>query len=584
MPTLNWIGKEKVVNHHRDVPFRVLEHQYHFSAEKGVSAESSAEAGNMIIHGDNLEALKALLPEYEGKIKCIYIDPPYNTGTEKWVYNDNVNHPKIKKWLGEIVGKEGEDLSRHDKWLCMMYPRLRLLQRLLKDDGVFFISIDENEIHTIRILLDEIFGSNNFIEQIVWNKRVPKNDKGIGNIHEYILLYSKQSKHDHRFTQLKEGIDEIEELIQKSKRKNLSIAETETEVKKLYKKNGYDRGITLYNNLDRNYKLWGKINMSWPNGQTFGPRYDVLHPKSNKPCKVPDRGWRWKEDTFLANVNYDEIEELPDGSYKCGKIWFAKDENTQPSSIKYLDEVNDFLLRSIISLKSSGSIDLEGIFKKSAFDYPKPVRLLELLLNSFQDSESIILDSFAGSGTTAHAVLNLNKLDGGNRKFILVEMEDYAEDITAERVKRVAKGYGEGKKTIEGTGGSFDYYELGEPLFIGENQEHLNEEVGIDKIRQYIWYSETKTSIPVIAKEERLKQSQNKKAESKHYLGERDQTAYYFYYHPDEITTLDHDFLATIKTKAEKYVIYADNCLLSKEFMAKHNIIFKKIPRDITRF
>src|SRR5690606_16622481 len=168
----------------------------------------------------------------------------------------------------------------------------------------------------------------------------------------------------------------------------------------------------------------------------------------------------------------------------------------------------------------------------------------------------------------------LNKQDGGNRKFILVEMEDYADNITAERVKRVAKGYGEGKKAVEGTGGSFDYYELGKPLFIGDNKEYLNEEVGIDKIRQYIWYSETRTAFD----------EPTDKSESEHYLGLRDQTAYYFYYQPEEITTLDHDFLATIKTKAEQYVIYADNCLLSKEFMVKHNIIFKKIPRDITRF
>lgn len=159
MPTLEWIGKEKVVNHHLEVPYCVLEKQYTYNAE---------QSENMIIRGDNLEALKALLPQYEGKIKCIYIDPPYNTGNEGWVYNDNVNDPRIKKWLGEVVGKEGEDLSRHDKWLCMMYPRLKLLQRLLAEDGVIFISIDEIEHRYLELLMDEIFGSSNRIDTFVW--------------------------------------------------------------------------------------------------------------------------------------------------------------------------------------------------------------------------------------------------------------------------------------------------------------------------------------------------------------------------------------------------------------------------------
>lgn len=188
------------------------------------------------------------------------------------------------------------------------------------------------------------------------------------------------------------------------------------------------------------------------------------------------------------------------------------------------------------------------------------------------NKNSIILDSFAGSGTTAHAVLNLNKQDGGNRKFILVEMEDYANTITAERVKRVIKGYGKDSKKTEGTGGSFDFYELGLPLF--DANENLNEAVGIEKIREYIWYSETRT--PFIAPK-----AGN---DNEHFLGAKDETAYYFVYDKNTLTTLDYDALSNIKTKAGQYVIYADNCLLPKEFMAKNNIIFKKIPRDITRF
>ncbi|MBP7280916.1 MAG: site-specific DNA-methyltransferase [Leptospiraceae bacterium] len=155
MPTLHWIGKEKVINHHRDVPFRTLEHKYSYPSLRLRSPGLATElSGNKIIHGDNLEALKSLLPEYEGRIKCICIDPPYNTGNENWIYNDNVNDPKIKKWLSQVVGKEGEDLSRHDKWLCMMYPRLQLLHKLMTDDGGIFVCIDDNEQANLKLLVN----------------------------------------------------------------------------------------------------------------------------------------------------------------------------------------------------------------------------------------------------------------------------------------------------------------------------------------------------------------------------------------------------------------------------------------------
>lgn len=190
MPTLDWIGKSKVINHHQDVPFRVLDRKYSFD-EAGQHDEDNGSE-NMIIRGDNLEALKALLPRYEGRIKCIYIDPPYNTGNEGWVYNDNVNDPKIRKWLGEVVGKEGEDLTRHDKWLCMMYPRLRLLQKLLSEDGAIFISIDDAEIGNLLLLCNEIFGESNHIATFVWQKRYsPDVRRAISDAHEFILCYGK---------------------------------------------------------------------------------------------------------------------------------------------------------------------------------------------------------------------------------------------------------------------------------------------------------------------------------------------------------------------------------------------------------
>ncbi len=174
MPTLNWIGKENVINHHHDVAFRTLDEKYTFIADDRDASNASANhSENKIIHGDNLEALKALLPEYEGRIKCIYIDPPYNTGASPenggWIYYDNVDSPRIRKWLGQVVGKESEDLSRHDKWLCMMYPRLKLLQKLLSDDGAIFISIDDNEQANLKLICDEIFGAGNFVACYLWN-------------------------------------------------------------------------------------------------------------------------------------------------------------------------------------------------------------------------------------------------------------------------------------------------------------------------------------------------------------------------------------------------------------------------------
>lgn len=212
---------------------------------------------------------------------------------------------------------------------------------------------------------------------------------------------------------------------------------------------------------------------------------------------------------------------------------------------------------------------LKAIFDgKATFDTPKPSRLIERILQIAGDSETLILDSFAGSGTTAHAVLNMNKADGGHRKFILVEMMDYAESITAERVRRVIRGYGEGKNAVDGTGGSFSYYELGEPLLIGEN---LNEAVAPEKIREYIWFMETKTPYTPAA------------GENLYYLGQHNDTGYYFYYEPQRITVLDYDFLATVTEKAGGTVIYADRCSIDDGKLSQMGIVFKKIPRDISR-
>lgn len=428
---------------------------------------------NIFIEGENLEVLKVLQKSYFGKVKMIYIDPPYNTGNDSFIYPDKFSESKAdyEKRVGDkdeegYMTKDGmfkknskENGQYHSNWLNMMMPRLYLAKNLLRQDGVIFVHIDNNEVHNLRMLLSEIFGEENFIECINWNKRIPKNDKGIGSIHEYVLIYVKDSTINHEFLMAKEGLQEIEDLLSKIKKKKMPLNEGEGLIRKLYNKKGYDRGITLYNSLSNEYRLWGKINMSWPNANTFGPRYEVKHPKSGKSVKVPDRGWRWKEDSFndaaqIVDGNYTNILQLHDGTFLCGRIWFDKDENTQPSSINYLDELDNLLLRSIISLKSDGGIEVEKLFDgKSYFSYPKPTSLAKLLIKSVKTGhDDIILDFFAGSGTTAHAVMDLNKEDGGNRKYICVQLPELLEEnsealkagfkniaeVSKERIRRAA--------------------------------------------------------------------------------------------------------------------------------------------------
>ena len=397
-----------VFEEHREEIDEVLDtHTPVLTEEKDLFIDTGGQM-NFLIEGDNLASLKLLEKTHKGKIDLIYIDPPYNTLNDGFTYSDTL--------------VDGNDTFRHSKWLSFMQERLNLARRLMSYKGIIFISVDENEFAQIKLMCDEIFNERNFIECIIWNKRVPKNDKGIGNIHEYILTYAKSSDFKYKFMVLKDGLKDIEDLLHECKKNNVSIEETEARLKKLYKKNKYDRAITLYNAVDENYRAWGKINMSWPNGNTFGPRYDVIHPTTKKPVRVPDRGWRWNEASFLAAVDYENIIERFDGSFMCGNIWFSKDENMQPSSIKYLDDVNRMLLRSIISLKSDGGIELEKYFdKKSVFAYPKSVELLRMLVDSitYNNQDCTVLDFFAGSGTTGHAVMKLNAEDGGNRKFIL---------------------------------------------------------------------------------------------------------------------------------------------------------------------
>ena len=553
MPTLNWIGKDKVVTHHQDVPFRVLNRQYTFG--------DTPDSGNMIIHGDNLEALKALLPKYEGKIKCIYIDPPYNTGNEGWVYNDNVNDPRIKAWLGQVVGKELDDLTRHDKWLCMMYPRLVLLQRLLSNDGAIFISIDDNEIANLRLICDEIFGAANYVNCICVNMNSLSGLKMTHAIRgkrypaqkEYILLYKKG---------LGETTFSIEKLHKEKwdKEYNLIIPELNPDDFDNFQKIEIEEVNTVLSKCHlqslaayiKENGISGDENWKWQNAyRIFGSKSNVSLAQKIESKVFNQQIWAYHNtegNTRFFRTDYTKGTKDP-------RIELVQAESN--SSV--------FLSDNWIDVSTDGGIAQEGgvIFPNGK----KPLKLIERIVRSICREGDIVLDCFAGSGTTAHAVLDEAQKQDIKLNFILVEFGDYIEEKTARRIKNVILG----NKSTLGTGGSFDFYELGETIF-DNSTGLLNDKADVEQIRQYVWYTETKSAY-----------IDDPNKSNKYLLGTHNFADYYFYYEPEEETVLDWEFLQDIKQRAEQYIIFADRCLLAEEEMQKHNIVFKKIPRDIKR-
>lgn len=407
VPELVFKGKEFVYNHHLSVPY----HPLVAHPKKSIGAE--ALDGNLIIHGDNLKALKALLPHYAGKVDCIFIDPPYNTGTENWCYNDNVNSPIMREWFDtNPIGKD--DLLRHDKWLCMMYPRMKLLHELLHQTGTIWMTIDDNEVHRARMMMDDIFGETNFIATVCWQKKYsPANDKAdFSAVHDYVLCYAK-----HRL------IDDQGKPIAILNRN----ARTD-EQDKAYKNPDEDsRGDWKPGDYTCNKTAQERPNLY----------YAIKHPKTGADIwPSQTRVWAYDLDRHKKNENEK-------------RIWWGKEnENQVPSYKRFLSEVGGLVSgtwwdHTEVGHNDESKKELKQIFWDidRPFDTPKPLALLKRILSMATDENSIVLDSFAGSATTAHAVLALNAQDGGNRNFILVEQEEYADKTTAERVRRVIKGY-----------------------------------------------------------------------------------------------------------------------------------------------
>jgi site-specific DNA-methyltransferase (adenine-specific)/adenine-specific DNA-methyltransferase len=458
MPNLNWIGKEAVIKHHKEVPFRLLEPVPDLSC-------GDSGSGNLIVQGDNLHALKALLPRYAGQVKCIYIDPPYNTGNEGWVYNDNVNSPEIRKWLGEVVGKEGETLDRHDRWLSMMYPRLVLLKQFLRDDGAIFVSIDDNEVGNLRPLMDEIFGARNFITGFIWRKVDSPNDNKVPLTpdHEYVLAYAR-SKDQLKLAQMSApGIVEAYGRVDEQGRRYRD---------RLLKKNG------------RNSLRRDRPTMYFPLTAPDGSEVYPIHENGEEARWAMGRDGVARHQA-TGTLIWKQRERQGQAVWEPYTREYAPEDPRRPYPSIWAD----------LPTMRQAKAFLRDVFNTAdLFDTPKPVELIERVLRMMNDPSALVLDSYAGSGTTGHAVLKQNAEDGGTRRFLLVEMDDgIAVRVAAERVRKVAEGYTpDGGESIEGLGGGFQFCRLSsEPLFGAEGQ--IRHDVTFAQLAEFVWFAETGT-------------------------------------------------------------------------------------------
>lgn len=465
-----------------------------------------------------------------------------------------MDDPQIAAWIGKVVGNESEDMARHDKWLCMMYPRLKLLWRLMSHDGFIAISIDNTELFNLKAICDEIFGSNNFVTEIscVNNPKGRSDDKYVATAHEHILLYKKDVVEFGQFEPEEKVTKRYREIDSNGdKFRAIDLRKTGDED---LRSDREDMFYPFFYNESTGELLLGNNEDPTPEG--------FIRIVPMKSPTIEGR-WRWGKEEKSMQTGFDRLiaRYMPKKNrWSIFEKDYLKDkEGVKPTTAWTYKDVN--------SERGTEQFVALG-FEKTDFPNPKPIGTIQRILTMLNDKNAIILDSFAGSGTTAHAVLRENFLDKGNRKFILIEMMEYANSITAERVKRVISSNIVNEKAQNGTGGNFSYYELGDTLM--ENGI-INENVSVDKIREYVYFMETKCQpIPINMNEPYL-------------MGCHLVTAYYFYYDREHITTLNRDFLHTIKTPSDSYVIYADLCTLSDTELEKYHITFKKIPRDISK-
>jgi adenine-specific DNA-methyltransferase len=546
MPTLDFKGKSVIETYHHTVPHHRLEFDLKLSVlPKG---RKPTLDGSLIIEGDNLLALKALLPTHAGKIKCVYIDPPYNTGNEAWVYNDNLTQPQFKEWIGQTVGKEGEDATRHDKWCCMMYPRLELLRELLQDDGAIFVSIGDDEVQHLRMLLDEIFGSENFVASIIWrNSTGPKQSNYLSTSHEYVICYAKSKPSWKRI------------LLSRTKEQEAQYENPDSDPRGPWRSGGLDA---------RNYYSKGKYSIKTPAGRVIdGPPGGSY--------------WRVSEESFWE-LDAD------------GRIWWGANQDNVPRIKRFLSEVQDGLIpQTFWDYDEAGHTQeakqeyLRVLSGVEVFTTPKTVDLIRRILEISTLPGDTILDSFAGSGTTAQAVLEANAQapDGTPpRIFVLIQQAydtkenekekiNLARAITRERAARVIAGYdytrkfGKGKQKkiqVPGVGGSFTYATLGPPLF-SEYRDLGDRLPPFEELAKYVFYTETSRECDL-----------TKINEATGFIGSIEAaggTSYYLFYTPNgkEDRELSLASLAELvkRDKNRHWVIYCERIWLHAEHLRK---------------
>lgn len=603
MPTLDFKGKQFVYSHHLSVPFRELR----IDPDKSLPAPGKTPSldDNLIIHGDNLEALKALLPTHAGKVDCIFIDPPYNTGNEGWCYNDNVRSPLMQEWLKKSANPvDKEDLERHDKWLCMMWPRLTLLKELLSEQGSIWITLDDNEVQRCKVMLDELFGEDNFVTTCIWQKVFsPKNTaQFFSEDHDYILVYAKDKQ---------------------NWRPHLLERTAEMEAR--------------YNNADNDPNgPWTSGDLSARNYYSEGT-YSITCP-SGRVIEGPPKGTYWR----VSKENFNKLNSQ-------NRIWWGEHGDNQPRLKRYLSEVKNGIVPQTLWLnKDVGHTQyakkelleiMDFDTTNDVFITPKPSTLIDRILELSTTENSIILDSFAGSGTTAHSVIKANNRDSGSRKFILIECEDYADTLTAERVRRVINGYsfsgtqrvelmtnkitwsmfekksqeilsqvatlekeqtsnfdcikkeikdgiltvtGERKiqNSMPGMLGSFTYCELGEAIQIEELLTGT-EMPSFEALARYVFYTATGHSLHLVAK-----------ASIDGFVGETDLFRIHLFYQPDQTwlrsneAALNSDKVKSIvnnNSTKKRTIVFAVAKFMSQKELTAARIEFCQLPYAIHR-
>ena len=541
MPTLEFKGKQHIYAHHLTVPHRplIVDPAKSFPQQQnrggGTPVLSSAlPDDNLIIHGDNLHALKALLPRYAGKVNCIYIDPPYNTGNEGWTYSDRVNSPLLREWFKVNNPIDGEDEERHEKWLCMMWPRIQLLRELLSDDGIIFASIDDNEIHHLRMLLDETFGPRNSVGCITWHRKRGKDNsaKFLSRVHEYVLVYAKN--------------------IATATFRRLALSENT---------------LQQYNNPDNDSRgPYRRLGLWRRGGQGGSDSFGVSLPNG---VTIQPRQWLVNEETMRTLVDDNRVLAVGENLYR--KLFLSEHGGSIPDTI-WLDTSNT----------ANATDMIKSIFGSSVFATPKPVELISRMLQLATPTDGIILDSFAGSGTTAQATLALNAEDGGARRFILVELEDYANTVTAERVRRVIKGVSETKdqRLRDGLGGSFTYCTLGEPLDL-ETMLRGDSLPPYAELAAYLLYTATGVSVDGTELERR---------DGGWFFGDESMD-YYLFYEPDlewlqsneAVFTEDQAKRIRAAGPGRSAVVFAAGKFIGQRELSRMNITFCQLPYELHR-